>query len=203
MGDSTTVKGVSTVGHPVLSSTRMHHDIITPGQHVPNPATTSLGIGRGARAVSPRTPSSTYLHTDTFSPMQHKSDESISSLDLITQLAHQIGERIANQLQKTASSHNDKSTPTPSTNLGEGLSKLTMTGVKFVMQVDVKEPPHFRGDGTDRHTRDGARDVVKVSLCSIPSLKPDEDPKLVFDILKQHFSEVTYSSMPLADFYNT
>lgn len=53
LGDSTTVKGVSTVGHPVLSSTRMHHDIITPGQHVPNPTTTSLGIGRGATAVSP------------------------------------------------------------------------------------------------------------------------------------------------------
>lgn len=43
--------------------------------------------------------------------------------------------------------------------------------------------------------------LLKV-LC-IPLLKPAEDPKLVFDILKQHFSEVTYSSMPLADFYNT
>lgn len=44
---------------------------------------------------------------------------------------------------------------------------------------------------------------ARVTLRSIPSLKPAEDPKLVFDILKQHFSEVIYSSMPLADFYNT
>lgn len=48
-----------------------------------------------------------------------------------------------------------------------------------------------------------ARDVVKVTFGSIPSLRPAEDSKLVFDTLKQHFSEVTYSSMPLADFYNT
>lgn len=47
-----------------------------------------------------------------------------------------------------------------------------------------------------------ARDIVKVILCSMPSLQPAENTKLVFDILKQHFSEVTYSSMPLADFYN-
>ncbi len=151
--------------------------------------------------------------------MQHKPDEGFSSPDignLITQLAHQIGESIANQMQKTADSHNDKSIPTLSANLGEGHSELNMTGVKFVMQADVKELPHFRGDGTNKHTvhewekvmdiylkkrgvppqehsqevmsrlMGKARDVVKVTLRSIPSLKPAEDPKLVFDILKQH-----------------
>lgn len=53
LGDSTAVKGVSTVGHPVLSSPHMHYDIIIPGQYVPNPATSSSGIGRGASAVHP------------------------------------------------------------------------------------------------------------------------------------------------------
>jgi hypothetical protein len=48
-----------------------------------------------------------------------------------------------------------------------------------------------------------ARDIVKGTLHSMPSLWPAEHSKLVFDILKQHFSEVTYSSMPPADFYNT
>ena len=101
------------------------------------------------------------------------------------------------------------------------------------MKADAREPPYFRGDGTDKHTvheweeimdvylkkrgvppqeysqeimsrlMGKARDIVKVTLRSIPSLKPAENPKLVFDVLKQHFSEVTYSSMPLADFYNT
>ncbi|KAK0130952.1 hypothetical protein N1851_034367 [Merluccius polli] len=108
-----------------------------------------------------------------------------------------------------------------------------MNGVKLVMKADVKEPPYFRGDGTDKHTvheweeimsvylnkrgvhpqeysqeimsrlMGKARDIVKVTLRSMPSLRPAENTKLVFDILKQHFSEVTYSSMPLADFYNT
>ena len=48
-----------------------------------------------------------------------------------------------------------------------------------------------------------AKDISKVTLRSMPSLRPAEHSKLVFDILKQHFSEVTYSSMPPADFYNT
>ncbi|KAK0147695.1 hypothetical protein N1851_012829 [Merluccius polli] len=46
-----------------------------------------------------------------------------------------------------------------------------------------------------------ARDVVKVTLRHNPSL--DKTPELIFDLLKQHFGELTYSSMPMADFYNT
>lgn len=236
LGDSTPVRGIKTVGHPVLSSTRMHHDITSPHQQTPDPATNITGIGRGLSAVRPRTSFSTHMHTDTSPIMQHKSSEDLSSPDLgnlITQLAHQIGESIANQIQKTAGNQSDKSAPTPSVNMAEGPPELNLTGVKLVMQADVKEPPHFRGDETDKYTvheweevmdvylkKRGippnehsheiisklvgkAKDVVRVTLRSIPSLKPAEDPKLVFDILKQHFSEVTYSSMPLADFYNT
>lgn len=236
LGDCTPVKGASTVGHPVLSSTRMHHDIISPQHQTPNPVTSFASIGRGASAVRPHASSSSHMHADASSPMSLKANEDNSSPDLgnlITQLAHQIGESIVNQMQKTAGNQSDRSVPTPSINMGEGHPELNLTGVKFVMQADVKEPPHFRGDGTDKHTvheweevmdvylkKRGipphehsqevmsklvgkARDVVRVTLRSIPSLKPAEDPKLVFDILKQHFSEVTYSSMPLADFYNT
>jgi predicted nucleic-acid-binding Zn-ribbon protein len=47
-----------------------------------------------------------------------------------------------------------------------------------------------------------AKDISKVTLRSMPSLRPAEHSKLVFDILKQHFSDVTCSSMPLADFYS-
>lgn len=110
---------------------------------------------------------------------------------------------------------------------------LTMNGVKLVMQSDVKEPPSFRGDSTDKlsiheweeqidlylrkrgvptgeqaqeiMSRLGgrARDIIKITLRSNPSLNSGEDPRVIIDILKQHFSELTYSSMPLADFYNT
>lgn len=48
-----------------------------------------------------------------------------------------------------------------------------------------------------------ARDIVNVTLHSNPLLRPDENPKMVVKVLKQHFSELTYSLMPLADFYNT
>ncbi|CAM4273024.1 unnamed protein product [Leuciscus chuanchicus] len=164
------------------------------------------------------------------------SSPDVSSADLgnlISQLAHEIGENIASQLQRSVGSAENQTTLTPSLNLGYGQSDLNMTGVKLVMKTDVKEPPYFRGDGTDKHTvheweeimsvylnkrgihpqeysqekmsrlMGKARDIVKVTLRSTPSLQPAENPKLVFDILKQHFSEVTYSSMPLADFYNT
>ncbi len=48
-----------------------------------------------------------------------------------------------------------------------------------------------------------AKDVVKVTLHHNLSLNHIQTPDLIFDILKQHFGELTYSSMPMADFYNT
>lgn len=48
-----------------------------------------------------------------------------------------------------------------------------------------------------------ARDVVKVSLRSLPEPAVAVHPCTVFDILKRNFSEVIYSNMPMADFYNT
>ncbi|KAL1264207.1 hypothetical protein QQF64_004562 [Cirrhinus molitorella] len=47
------------------------------------------------------------------------------------------------------------------------------------------------------------RAVVKVSLRSRPELSASELPSAVFDILKRNFSELAYSNMPMADFYNT
>ncbi|KAL1257976.1 hypothetical protein QQF64_011220 [Cirrhinus molitorella] len=48
-----------------------------------------------------------------------------------------------------------------------------------------------------------AKDIVRITLHSNTSLRPSENPKVIFDILKQHSSEVRFSSMPLADFYGT
>lgn len=47
-----------------------------------------------------------------------------------------------------------------------------------------------------------ARDVVKVSLCCRLELRGDELLTAVFDILKRNFSELTYSSLPVKDFYS-
>ncbi|KAI2646524.1 enzymatic polyprotein [Labeo rohita] len=48
-----------------------------------------------------------------------------------------------------------------------------------------------------------AKDVVRVTLRCNSALNPVENPKVIMDILKQHFSDVSYSCMPLADFYGT
>lgn len=110
---------------------------------------------------------------------------------------------------------------------------LNLTGAKLVLQSDVREAPVFRGDGSDKNTvseweelvkvylkkrampvreqcseimsklMGKAKDIVRITQRSSPSLKPHENPKIIFDILKQHFGEVTYSCMPMADFYST
>ena len=45
--------------------------------------------------------------------------------------------------------------------------------------------------------------MVKIHLHNETTVDPTEKPEIVFDILKQNFSELAYSCMPLADFYNT
>lgn len=110
---------------------------------------------------------------------------------------------------------------------------LNLTGAKLVLQSDVREPPVFRGDGSDKNTvcewqelmevyfrkrvtpleeqhieimsklMGKAKDIVRITLRSSPSMKPQENPNIIYDILRQHFSEMTYSCMPMADFYST
>ncbi|KAK0133537.1 hypothetical protein N1851_030956 [Merluccius polli] len=233
--ESTPVKGAGALGRPVLSSTGVHTDAHSPTPHR-HRLWDALDIDNGVSPVGRPVFSYTHIQTDEHSPRQPVSSPDASSSDLgnlITQLAYKIGENIASQLNRSISNTDSQTTPTPSLNLGHGQSDLNMNGVKLVMKADVKEPPYFRGDGTDKHTvheweeimsvylnkrgvhpqeysqeimsrlMGKARDIVKVTLRSMPSLRPAENTKLVFDILKQHFSEVTYSSMPLADFYNT
>lgn len=48
-----------------------------------------------------------------------------------------------------------------------------------------------------------ARDVVKVSLRCRPELSGNELLTCVFDILRSNFSDLTYSSLPMKDFYST
>ncbi|KAL1252258.1 hypothetical protein QQF64_020054 [Cirrhinus molitorella] len=176
---------------------------------------------------------STRIKTDRQVPNSDTTSTDLSYL--ITQLAHEIGQSISAQLKK---GNEKEGIVTNSQSVGleppsADSHSLTMTGVKLVMQCDVKEPPSFRGDGTDKlsiheweeqidvylrkrgvptgeqaqemMSRLGgrARDIIKVTLCSNPSLKPGEGPRVIIDILKQHFSELTYSAMPLADFYST
>lgn len=157
--------------------------------------------------------------------------------NLITHIAQQVGQTIMSAQQKGECEEKKNSgTHTQSTGASPSFTDtapLNLTGVRLVMQSDVREPPTFRGDGSDKYSvheweefmntylrkrgipledhyqeimtklMGKARDIVKITLRSSPTLKPHEDPKVIMHILKQHFSEMTYSCMPLADFYGT
>lgn len=150
---------------------------------------------------------------------------------LISELADQIGQSIAAQLRSDKNTSEPMLTESPRPE--QGHSGLNLSGVRLVMQSDVKEPPVFRGDSSDKCSvrewvdlmdmylvkrnipteqqsqeilsklMGKAKDVVRVTLRNNLSLDHIQTPGLIFDILKQHYSELTYSSMPMADFYNT
>lgn len=216
-----------------------------------------LGLGRGrffrelpqtpARTIDVDSPKfcSTRVPNDTpsapviMSSDTHSDSSEVASPDLgnlITQLAHQIGQSISAQIRKEGERKEDSGAHAQSSSAGQTFAdtpSLNLFGMNLVMQSDVREPLCFRGDGSDKYSvheweelmdvylrkrgvpvieqsqeimsklMGRARDVIKITLRSNTSLKPHENPKVIIDILKPHFSELTYSSMPLADLYNT
>lgn len=175
--------------------------------------------------ASPQLTSTRNVHRDMPSLAGHSADLSL----LIAELADKIGESITAKLQSDKTTHSlttntDSAVQTPDT---------SMPNVSLVMHSDVKEPPIFRGDGSDKFSiheweklmslylrkrvvpvqeqsqeilaklMGKAGDVVRIKLRNNRSLDHAAKPSVIYDILKQHFSDLTYSSMPLADFYNT
>ena len=105
-----------------------------------------------------------HTHTDEHSPRQPVSSPEASSSNLgnlITQLAYEIGENIASQLNGSMGCADSQKTPTSSLNLGHGQSDLNMTGVTLVMKTDVKEPPYTV---LDRHTVHEWEEMMSVYL---------------------------------------
>ncbi len=198
---STPVRGATNVGSPVLCSTR-----------IPSNAAPSLHQG--------------VTLPDTNDPVLN---------NLITHIAQQVGQTIRDQLRVECEERDVKGAQAQSSagQIPSDSTYLNLTGAKLVLQSDVKEPPVFRGDGSDKNTvceweelmevyfrkrathlkeqyleimtklMGKAKDAVRITLRSSPSMRPQENPKIIYDILRQHFSEVTYSCMPMADFYST
>lgn len=172
-------------------------------------------------------------HGDMLSGIPDTTDPALSNL--ITHIAQQVGQTIRDQL-KGECKEQDVGRPQVQSSMGQVSSDCThlnLTGTKLVLQPDVREPPVFRGDGSDKNTvheweelmgeylrkravpveqhhieimaklMGKAKDFVRITLRSSPSVKPQENPKAIYDILRQYFGEVTYSCMPMADFYST
>lgn len=196
-----------------------------------------LGRGRGLFRIpsesEPRTPGPTSSVLDTpvltstryvDRAMANPVDQNPDLGSLIYEIAEKLGQSITAQLLSDRSMHGSNS---------EKPTEMSLSNVKLVMQSDVKEPPIFRGDGSDKLTVEEwenlmslylrkraipiheqsqeildrlmgkAGDVVRIKLRDYTSVDHSKSPQLIFDILKQHFSTIAYSSMPLADFYNT
>lgn len=169
----------------------------------------------------------------TLSSLPDTTDPALNNL--ITHIAQQVGQTIKDQLRNESVGRSVGGTQAQSSvgQLPSDSTYLNLTGAKLVLQSDVREPPVFRGDGSDKNTvceweelmevyfrkratplneqhieimcklMGKAKDIVRITLRSSPSLKPQENPKIIYDILRQHFSAVTYSCMPMADFYST
>lgn len=151
---------------------------------------------------------------------------------LIAHIAQQVGQTMLT-FQKEGENTNAQTPGLGSSQVLSDIPSLNLTGVKLVMQSEAKEPPVYRGDGSDKLTvheweemmdtylrkrgipiseqhqeilcrlMSKAKDVVRVTLRCNSALNPVENPKVIIDILKQHFSDAKYSCMPLADFYST
>ncbi|KAL7880622.1 hypothetical protein SRHO_G00028760 [Serrasalmus rhombeus] len=76
--------------------------------------------------------------------------------NLITHIAHQVGQTLMSGQQKQSREEEiDKATPVQGLGANQSITdphSLNLSGVRLVMQSDVKEPPVFRGDESDRFT---------------------------------------------------
>lgn len=143
------------------------------------------------------------------------------SMELIVGMAERMGRSIGESIATCLESKMCSSSNTDSSVLNR------------VLKSEIKEPVCFRGDRTDPYTiheweaivqsylhkigtpvqeqadevmsrlMGRAREVVRVGLRSNPSIDLSKNPSPIFDLLKQHFSDTAFSSMPLADFYGT
>lgn len=74
--------------------------------------------------------------------------------DLITSIAQQVGQSIIDRLKGECGEGGVRGLQSQSS-VGQSQSEpayLNLTGAKLVLQPEVKEPPTFRGDGSDKNT---------------------------------------------------
>lgn len=197
------------------------------------------GVGRGAQladliAQSARaSPVQTQLGDRSWSGQNPAGGDPLNQLHGITDLIKQLGSEIGSQISASLSQAgqagaNVNSNTLPNTAQNPDWSKMNLT-----LKSDIKEPPYFRGDSSDRFTltewqemmqtyltRTGcslseqgneimarlmgrARDVVKICTRNNRLLNITRDPDVIFTILREHFGDAISSTTPLQDFYET
>lgn len=157
--------------------------------------------------------------------------------DQVGSIALMIGEQIADsiisRLNPPSLGSDTQSNPhTGSTTLTRPSNNVDISQAHLVTHRNVKEPPSFRGDGSDSvdieewedlmrafvkkgnmntaehveeilvHLRGRAKDVVKFWIRNSES-DTQTSPNAIYSLLRKHFSCSQYSPVPLSDFYTT
>lgn len=150
--------------------------------------------------------------------------------ELIGELGNQIGESIASRI--LASQIVASPSPTTTPGLTKSEPSFDSSKVSFIVRSDIKEPPMFRGDQSDKynvqewidvmelyllksscpeaekadtvlsHLLGRAKNIIKVGLKSTASTGSASVEK-IYDMLRHYFSDHPVSLLPLADFYAT
>ncbi|KAI2654682.1 Gag-Pol polyprotein [Labeo rohita] len=221
-----------------MAGVRKDSDMMTP----------YLGRGRGLLGVeepvigkprvliysplSPETPANQPVGPSASTPSNVHDNVAEQLRDLIGELGSQIGDSIVSRLLAS------QNPVTPSTSVPSNAvapepsnASRSLTNVSLIVKPDVREPPMFRGDGTDKHTVQEwielmelylhkadcshtdqvdeilshllgrAKSIVKVRLKSSPNEAVSSGT--IYDVLRRYFSESPGSCQPLADFYAT
>lgn len=151
--------------------------------------------------------------------------------ELIGELGSQIGESIANRLLANQDTSNSVHHPTREDRPETSNTSLDLRKVSVIVRSDVKEPPMFRGDDSDKyavqewieimelylkksscpdaervdtvlsHLLGRAKNIVKVALKSSSLSDTPVSPESIYALLRHYFSESPGSCLPLADFY--
>lgn len=156
-------------------------------------------------------------------------------VDQMSTIVQQIGQQLADSIM----SHLNSSSPSgtviknpQSESLQVPCSTLDLSQVQLVHRSQVREPPIFKGDGSDAitldewedsmrnyikksavpqdnqaeeilmHLRGRARDVVRCGIRNC-GIDVQHNPQAIYTLLRKHFGSDQCSPVPLADFYST
>lgn len=152
-------------------------------------------------------------------------------VDLVKQLGSEIGAQVASSFASPRIQEPNVAMTPPHSSTTE--QHHDWSKVNLILKPEIKEPPFFRGDGSDRCTvtewqeimqlyltKKGcsmsergaeimdrllgrAKDIVRIGIRNSPLVNISRDPDIIYDILRQHFGESISTTTPLADFYST
>lgn len=190
-----------------------------------------------SRDVPPNNDPAAELGVPKCSTAQVSDTENVNLVDQMSDIVQQIGQQLADSIVTRLSASNTTAevpkSPvyTPDKNDSVHSRTLDLSQVTLVAS-GAKEPPVFRGDGSDAmtvdeweesmrsfirksavpvenqaeeiliHLRGRAKDIVRFGIRN-GDIDITTNPTAIYSLLRRHFGSSLCSSVPLADFYST